>query len=298
MASLLTGSRQVLMETFDAEAALDLAEREQATIFHGFHGHWVDLLKAQETRSRRLAWRLGTYPSGSETSATIARRVQTAFGPTVSGWGMSETWCFVTCNRPSDSPEQRTDASGHPMNGYQLRILDPDTGADAATEASGELLVRGYAQMKGYFDKPDETAEVVDADGWIHTGDVARIRSDGHMVFMGRYKDMLKVGGENVSPAEIEARLLTLDGVQDAAVVGVPDDRLDEVVVAFLVADLRAGLTEARVIDSCRGRIASFKIPRRVFFLDKLPMTPLGKVRKVELRELACRLRRSSALVS
>ncbi len=101
---------------------------------------------------------------------------------------------------------------------------------------------------------------------------------------------MLKVGGENVSPAEIEARLLSLNGVYDAAVVGIPDARLDEVAAAFLVVDPQAGLTEARVIASCRGRIASFKIPRRVFFLDKLPMTPLGKVCKVELREMARQL--------
>ncbi len=187
MAALFTGSRQVLMEAFDADAVLDLAERERATIFHGFHGHWVDLLKAQEARPRRLAWRLGTYPSGSEASAAISRRVQEAFGPTVSGWGMSETWCFVTCNAPTDSVEQRTATSSYPMNGYELRIIDPERGADLPVEAQGELLVRGYARMKGYFDKPEETVETMDADGWIHTGDVARIRSDGYMVFMGRY---------------------------------------------------------------------------------------------------------------
>jgi len=281
--SLMTGGRQVLMSGFDAGAALDLAESETVTILHGFDAHWLDLLAAQERRPRKLAMRFGTYPSGTTASAEISLRVQAVFGPTLSGWGMTETWGFVTCNSLGDSVEQRTAASGKPMPGYAFRIVDPETGADLPDDTPGELLARGYAQMLGYFEKPDATADTI-TDGWVRTGDMARRRVDGHIVFMGRYKDVLKIGGENVAPAEIEARLIALNGVRDAAVVGAPDRRLGEVPVAFLLTTPDCSLTENDVIESCRGRIASFKIPRRVIFKETFPMTPSGKVRKVELR--------------
>jgi fatty-acyl-CoA synthase len=281
--SLMTGGRQILMSVFDAGVALDLAESERVTILHGFDAHWLDLLAAQETAPRKLTMRYGTYPSGTTASAEISRRVQSVFGPTLSGWGMTETWGFVTCNSLDDSVEQRIAASGKPMPGYAFRIVDPETGVDLPDETPGELLARGYAQMRGYFDRPDATAETI-TDGWVRTGDMAHRRADGHIVFMGRYKDVLKIGGENVAPAEIEARLIALDGVRDAAVVGVPDRRLGEIPVAFLLTTPDCSLTESDVIESCRGRIASFKIPQRVLFKETFPMTPSGKVRKVELR--------------
>ncbi len=284
MISALSGARQVLTDTFDAGRALDLAEAEGATILHGFDAHWHDLLAAQSARPRSLTLRFSTYPAGTESSSVIASRIRAAFGPTISGWGMSETWSFVTCSRLTDSDEQRANASGAPMPDYELRITDPATGAECPTDVPGELFVRGYSQMQGYYDKPEETAAALDAEGWMHTGDMARFRPDGQLVFMGRYKDMLKVGGENVSPAEIEARLMALDGVREAAVVGAPDARLQEVAVAFVVEDPGAGLDEESVIGRCLGRIASFKVPRRVFFVESLPSTSSGKVRKVELR--------------
>jgi fatty-acyl-CoA synthase len=288
--ALMTGGRQVLMSAFDADQVLDLAEAEAATILHGFDAHWLDLLAAQDARPRRLAMRFGTYPSGTDASVDVCRRVQEVFGPTLSGWGMTEAWGFVACNSLDDSVEQRTAASGMPMPGYEFRVVDPDTGVDLPDESPGELLARGYAQMREYFDKPQETAETIIEGGWVRTGDMVRRRADGHIVFMGRYKDILKIGGENVAPAEIEARLLTLDGVRDAAVVGAPDRRLGEIPAAFLLVAPECKLRENDVIESCRGRIASFKIPRRVFFVDALPMTPSGKVRKVELRAEAAAL--------
>jgi len=290
MLSLLSGARQVLMDTFDADRALDLAEAEAATMLHGFEAHWSDLLAAQDARSREVSLRLGTFPSGTEASARIAARVQDVFGPTCSGWGMTEAWAFVIISHPDDTAEQRVNASGRPMPGYEMRVIDPDSGADQPVDVPGELWVRGYAQMRGYFDKPEATADFMTEDGWLKTGDMARIRPDGQLVFMGRYKDMLKIGGENVSPAEIEARLAALDGVREVAVVGMADDRLGEVPVAFIVRDEGTNLIEQTITESCQGRIASFKIPRRIFFVAELPMTPSGKVRKVELRDQARQL--------
>ncbi len=283
----LTGAKQALMDVFDADRALDLAAREGATILHGFEAHWLDLLVAQEKRPRRLKMRLGILPSGVESTIPIAERVQDVFGPTMSGFGMSEVWAFVTASNPAHTREQRVHASGYPMNDYDFRIVDHETGDEQPIGTPGEIWLRGYAVTSGYWDKPEATAEALDSNGWLHSGDMGMMRPDGHLVFMGRYKDMLKVGGENVSPAEVEAYLRDMPEVLDAAVVSYPDTRLAEVPVAFVIPSETGQLTSEDLIARCKGRIASFKIPRHVIYLDAFPMTPSGKIRKVELRAMA-----------
>ena len=287
MMCVLTGARHVMMDVFDAERALDLAEQEGATILHGFEAHWLDLLNAQARKARTLTVRLGTLPSGVESTIPIAEKVQDVFCPTLSGFGMSEVWAYVAVSNPSHTREQRVHASGVPMNDYEFRVIDTETGQDQPVDVPGELLVRGYALMKGYWDKPEATRDTIDADGWLHTGDMARIRADGHFVFLGRYKDMLKVGGENVSPAEVEAYLRVMHEVQDAAVVAYPDPRLAEVPVAFVI--LKAGQTvdADTLLNRMKGKIASYKIPKHVIFCDAYPMTSSGKIRKIELRAQA-----------
>jgi len=287
MMCVLSGGRHVMMDVFDAELALDLAEREGATVLHGFEAHWLDLLNAQARKPRRLKVRIGTLPSGVESTIPIAEKVQDVFCPTLSGFGMSEVWAYTACSNPSHTREQRVHASGIPMNDYEFRVIDPETGKDQPTDVPGELLVRGYAVMKGYWDKPEATREALDADGWLHSGDMARIRPDGHLVFLGRYKDMLKVGGENVSPAEVEAYLRMMPEIQDAAVVAYPDPRLAEVPVAFVILKAGAAIDGEALIGRMKGKIASYKIPRHVIFCDSYPMTSSGKIRKVELRAQA-----------
>ena len=151
----------------------------------------------------------------------------------------------------------------------------------------GAPYVRGYTVTRGYWQRPEANTKTIDADGWLDTGDLARVRADGHLVFMGRHKDMLKVGGENVSPAEVEGYLLASGGIQEIAVVGYPDPRLAEVPVAYVIPSGPGSVTAEELIERCKGRIASFKIPRHVFLVDALPMTPSGKIRKVELRAMA-----------
>lgn len=290
MLSVLTGAKQILMDAFDAGAALDIAERDCVTIMHGFEAHWLDLLTAQAKRPRTLNLRFGTLPSGVDSTIPIAERVQDVFCPTISGYGLTEGWAFITCSNLSHSREQRVNSSGYPMNDYEFRIIDPETGQDQPPGVSGEILLRGYAVMKGYWDKPEETAAALDAEGWLHSGDMGTIRPDGHLVFQGRYKDMLKVGGENVSPAEMEAYLRDMPEVLDAAVVSYPDPRLSEVPVAFVLASGEGEVVPEDLIARCKGRVASFKIPRHVIVREDFPITPSGKVRKVELRELALEL--------
>jgi fatty-acyl-CoA synthase len=285
----LTGSRQVVFETFDAEHILDVAEAEGITLFHGFDTHWSDFLRAQQRRPRTLRLRLGTLAAGQESSTPIARAVQDVLCPTLSGWGMSEVWTACVVSHVTNTVEQRTEASGYPMLDVELKVVDPLTGEPQAPDVPGELLCRSYTTMLGYYNNPEATAEVIDADGWLHSGDLARLRPDGHVVFMGRLKDMLKVGGENVAPAEIEGRLRSLSGVVDVAVVGRPDTRLGEVPVAYVLAEPGATLDTDELLGQLKGRVASFKVPRGIKVVEALPMTPTGKVRKVELRERAHR---------
>jgi fatty-acyl-CoA synthase len=283
----LTGASQVLYDVFDADAVLDGVEEFGGTTLHGFDSHWNDLNRAQQDRARDVSTlRLGTLAAGMESTTPIARLSQELFCPTVSGFGMSETWAFVSCSHPSHTVEQRTEASGYPMDDVRYEIRDPETGEVLPVGTPGALYISSYTLMKEYWRKPDATAETL-RDGWLESGDLARMRPDGHVVLMGRYKDMLKVGGENVSPAEVEGYLLEVDGVEEIAVVGYPDPRLAEVPVAYVVRSEGADVTGDALIERCQGRIASFKIPRHVMFIEAMPATPSGKIRKIELRQWA-----------
>jgi fatty-acyl-CoA synthase len=196
--------------------------------------------------------------------------------------------------------EQRCETSGFPCPGFEYKIIDPETGEEQPTGRPGEILVKSYNLMQGYYKKPAETAAAYDAEGWFHSGDMGYLRADGYLRFLGRYKDMLKIGGENVDPMEVEGYLLTMPGIRLAAVVGFPDPRLAEVAVAFVVADdTPAGkaLDPAAVHEYCAGRIASFKAPKHVLVADDLPMTSTGKIQKVKLREEAAHRINASASV-
>ena len=174
--------------------------------------------------------------------------------------------------------------------GFEARIVDPETGADQPPGVPGELLVRGYSLMLGYYKNPEETAASYDADGWFRTGDSAMWLDDGYFRLLGRYKDMLKVGGENVDPMEVEGLLLDHPDIHQIAIVGFPDERLSEIPVAFVQRVPGGDLEADAVMAFCHGKVASFKIPRRVVFVDDFPMTASGKIRKVDLREDAKRL--------
>lgn len=293
--AILTGACQVLFENFDPDAALDAIAEHSATVLHGFDSHWNDLLTAQASRARDVSsLRIGSLPAGMGSTVPIALRSQ-ELCPTISGFGMSECWSFICVSHPSHSLEQRTEASGYPMDGVEVEIRDPDTGDTEADGTPGQLFIRNFTVTSGYWANPEATAATIDRDGWLDTGDMATMRPDGHVVFMGRYKDMLKVGGENMSPAEVEGYLLEMPGVAEAAVVAYPDERLSEVPVAYVVRAATDGsdpnavsdVTEDDLIGPLRGRIASYKIPRAVIFVDQMPMTPSGKIRKIELRARA-----------
>ncbi len=288
---LVTGCRHILLDGFDADECLRLIEAERATITHGFDTHYKDYLDAKARTPRDLSsLRFGTLPAGMSSTAPIAHRVQEEMCPTLSGWGMTETFTFATVSFQNSTAEQRAEASGFPAPGFEYRVVDPETGADKPIGEQGELLVRAYMITRGYYNKPKETAEAIDAEGWLHTGDTAAIRADGHVRFIGRFKDQLKVGGENVSPAEVEAFLMGHPSVDQVAVVGYPDPRLTEVALAFVVPRADKAVTTDALAAHCKGKIASFKIPRHVLVVESLPMTASGKVQKHELRAEALRI--------
>ena len=185
------------------------------------------------------------------------------------------------------SEDDRCLGSGYPLPGYEFKVVDPESRAELPPSEMGELCVRTYAMMQGYYKKPEETAQAIDQEGWFRTGDVATIRDDGFVRFMGRYKELLKVGGENVDPVEVEALLLGHPAVAEAQVVGVPDERLSEVACACIVPVDGQEVSAGGLIDYCRGKLASFKLPRHVLFMEGYPMTPSGKVQIFKPRELA-----------
>lgn len=288
--SMVTGARQVLTEGFDAAESLDLIARERATVLHGFDTHYKELCETHERQPRDVSSvRTGICAAGMSSSTAIARRARKLFGPLVSGYGMSEFGVGVAIGALDSTEEQCCEASGAPAPGYEIRVVDPDTGRDQPAGTAGEILVRGYTLMRGHYNKPDATAAAIDADGWMHTGDMGVLRPDGHLRFVGRYKDMLKIGGENVDPMEVEAYLMSHAAINLAAVVSYPDARLSEIGAAFVRREPGHPLTEEEVLAHCRGRIASFKIPRHVVFVDDFPMTSSGKIQKVTLREEALR---------
>ena len=286
--SWVTGARVVLTTMFEAGETLRLIESEKATVMNGFDAHFYDLCHHPDVDDTdRSSLRTILLAVGMASSEPVARLAQEKFCPTLSAWGMTEVGVGATRTFLDAPVDDRCVESGHPLPGYEFKVIDPDTGGILPPSTMGELCVRGYATMQGYYKRPEATAEAIDGDGWFHTGDVATIRDDGSVRFLGRYKDLLKVGGENVDPTEVEAFLLEHPAVSKAQVIGVPDPRLAEVACACVVVEPGQAITDADLDTFCRGKMASFKIPRHLLVLDDYPMTSSGKVQKYLLRQMA-----------
>jgi fatty-acyl-CoA synthase len=199
---------------------------------------------------------------------------------------MTETSPVSTQTRVEDDLERRTSTIGRVHPHVEIKVIDPVSGETLARETPGELCTRGYSVMIGYWEQPQKTAEAIDEDGWMHTGDLAVIRADGYANIVGRIKDMVIRGGENIYPREIEEFLYTHPDIADVQVIGVPDERFGEEVCAWI--KMREGaepLDVDAVRDFAKGKLAHFKIPRYVMVIDDFPMTVTGKIRKVEMRE-------------
>jgi acyl-CoA synthetase (AMP-forming)/AMP-acid ligase II len=217
-----------------------------------------------------------------ETLRVMARALPHA--AQIGSYGITEGGGIISFNDARETQRQLEETVGPPVPSTQVRIVGP-TGDDLPHGVHGEILVRGIGVMKGYYRDAERTAEVIDEDGWLHTGDLCSVDADGQISYIGRTKDMLKVGGENVAPAEIESYLSKHPAVQLVQVVGVPDERLGEVACAYI--ELREGLSAgpADFIEYCRGQIASFKVPRHVRLITEWPMSAT-KIKRFRLREM------------
>ena len=203
----------------------------------------------------------------------------------------SHGWTVLATARTDDDLRRRTETVGRVMPHLEIKIVDPATGETLPRNSAGEFCTRGYSVMRGYWDEPAKTAEAIDEEGWMHTGDLATMDDDGYCAIVGRIKDMVIRGGENIYPREIEEFLYTHPAVADVSVVGVPDEKYGEELMAWIItAPGHDPLTVEDVKEFATGKLAHYKIPRYVHCVDSFPMTVTGKIRKVDMREEAVAL--------
>ncbi len=268
--SFLRGATMLPVAVFDIDTVVDLVARERITMLPGPPTLYHSLLTVGD-KSKLSTLRAGVT-GAADIPVELVRRIhdELPFQTLMTGYGLTEAG-NVTLSRPGDSFEDVATTAGLPCEGVEVRIAD-----------DGEVLVRGYGVMQGYLDDPVATAEAIDADGWLHTGDLGNFDDAGRLRVIGRKKDMYIVGGFNAYPAEIEGFLMNHPAVAQAAVIGVPDERLGQVGKAFVVR--KGAVSAEELIGWCRERMAGFKVPRSVQFLDSLPLNATGKVVKDLLR--------------
>jgi fatty-acyl-CoA synthase len=295
LAALSHGAATIIPgRTFTPAAALEAVQDFGGTSLYGVPTMFIAELALPDFGSYDLSTLRTGVMAGSPCPIEVMNRVISEMNMTDVAicYGMTETSPVSTMTRSGDTLAQRTGTVGRTMPNLQSRIVDPATGAVLQRGEIGELCTRGYAVMKGYWNQPEKTAEAIDAEGWMHTGDLARMDEDGYIVIEGRIKDLVIRGGENIYPREIEEFLYTHPDIQDVQVIGVPDDRYGEELMACVI--LRPGaapLDAASLAEFCRGKLAHYKIPRYVDVRESFPMTVSGKIRKVQMRqEAAARL--------
>jgi fatty-acyl-CoA synthase len=287
LGAVTTGATIVLpSESFDAQSTLSAVAAERCTTLYGVPTMFIAELEHPRFREFDLSSLRTGIMAGAPCPIAIMQRViaEMHMEQITICYGMTETSPVSFQSGIDDPLEKRVGTVGHIHPHVQVKLVDPDGNVVCRGER-GELLTRGYNVMRGYWNDPERTAECLDPAGWMHTGDLATIDDDGYCSIVGRVKDMIIRGGENIYPREIEEYLLRHPKVLDVAVVGVPDRQYGEVVCAVIRVREGNTCTESEIVDYCREQIAHFKVPRFVRFVDAFPMTVTGKVQKYLLRE-------------
>ncbi|MGB6058149.1 MAG: FadD3 family acyl-CoA ligase [Microthrixaceae bacterium] len=288
ISSLIAGATLVPVATFDLPTVIELIESEQISVIPGAPTIYQSLLNHPGfDPARATSLRLAVTGAAVVPVELVHQMRDTlGFDTVLTAYGMTEACGIATTCRREDSAETIAGTSGRAYPGVEVRVVGEDGGTLPAGEA-GEVVVRGYNVMSGYFDDPKKTAETIDEDGWLHTGDVGIMDEDGYLRITDRIKDMFIVGGFNAYPAEIERLLLVHPDIAQAAVVGVPDERMGEVGYAYVVATQATTPDPAEIITWAKANMANYKVPSTVEVVTELPLNASGKVLKFELRDRA-----------
>jgi fatty-acyl-CoA synthase len=276
-------------ETFDPVATMQACAEERCTSLYGVPTMFIAELGHERFADFDFSALRTGIMAGSPCPVEVMKRVMSDLGIEEMSicFGMTETSPVTTQTARTETVENRCGTVGQVHPHVEVKIIDPTTGRTVERGETGEFLARGYVVMQGYWNDPERTAETIDSQRWMHTGDLATMDEEGYVRIVGRIKDMVIRGGENVYPREIEEFLYTHPDVADVQVIGVPDERYGEELMAWVVLRPGASVTEPEIKDFCKGQIAHFKIPRYVKVVDSFPMTVTGKVQKFKMREEA-----------
>jgi fatty-acyl-CoA synthase len=296
MAIITHGATMVMIELFDPVMVLAAVQKEKCTALYGvptmfiaeFSHPMFDMFDLSTLRTGIMA--------GSPCPIEAMKKVVKDMHMTeiTSVYGLTEGSPGFTQTSVDDPLEKRVETVGKPLPNCEVKIVDPVTGETLGPNNTGEICCKGYNVMKGYYKMPEKTQEVIDEEGWLHSGDLATCDEEGYYSIVGRIKDMIIRGGENIYPREIEEFIHTMDGVRDVQVVGIPDEKYGEIIGAFIIKEEETHLTPEDVRDYAANKIARYKVPKHVFFVNEFPLTASGKIMKFKLREQAVELLKMS----
>jgi acyl-CoA synthetase (AMP-forming)/AMP-acid ligase II len=287
LAAVSVGATMVPTVDFSAEHVLKTVESEKCTALHGVPTMFIAELNLDNFGSFDLSTLRTGIMAGSPCPIEVMKKVMDLMGMNeiTIAYGQTESSPVITQTRTDDPIDRRVNTVGKVMPEVEVKIIDPLNGQEVPAGAQGELCTRGYHVMKGYYKMEEATERAIDGSGWLHTGDLAMIDEEGYVSITGRLKDMIIRGGENIYPREIEEFLYTHPDVLDVQVVGAPDEKYGEQVAAYIRKRENSHIAARDIRAYCEGKIAKFKIPRYVFFVEEYPMTASGKIQKYKLRQ-------------
>jgi fatty-acyl-CoA synthase len=288
LCSVVCGAAMVVPgEYFQPAATLDAIEKERATSIYGVPTMFIAELEDPSFPQRDLKSLRTGIMAGSPCPIEVMRKVISQMGARemTIAYGQTEASPVITQTRTEDPIELRVETVGRPIPGVEVKIVDPQTGKTLGDNQQGELCTRGHVVMLGYYNNPEATAEAIDKEGWLHTGDLSLRLASGYYKITGRIKDMVIRGGENIYPREVEEFLFTHPAVEQAAVVGVPDPKYGEELCAWVKLKAGASATDEELRSYCKAKLAHYKVPRYVKFVDAFPQTVTGKIQKFKIRD-------------
>lgn len=286
--SAMCGGASVIMEFFNPPDVLRTIEKERCTVIAGTPTMYIKMLEDPGFGDYDYSSLRVVLTGAAPASVKLINDIQEKMGAYVlNGFGMTENSVGTSMTKIGDPPEVISTTVGKPLKGASVKVVDPDSGSDLPPGKEGEFCTRGILVMKGYYKMAEKSAELIDKDGWFHTGDLAILREDGYIQISGRIKDVIMPGGLNFSAVEVEDFISTHPAVEQVAVAAVPDKVMGEIGMAFVKLKKGKECKEDEIIGHCKGSLANYKVPKYVKFVDDFPMTPLGKIQKFKLKDQA-----------